>query len=361
METLELSVKSPKTVLALGPESAGNFTVFRKGRLYFSKNFGDLLEKDCFDEYVRELEFFLKKERIKPDVILCDSHPLFETTKLAHEMAGKYQAEIFQVQHHLAHIFSAVGEQAIIEPTNYNLKPKTFLGVACDGTGLGTDGEIWGGEIFRIQESGVRNQESGKCKITRIGHLENQLLLGGEMAIREPARMLISILGKFLPKEEVFLQIKKYYSQDEFELLWNQCRQNFNCLETSSTGRVLDAVSILLGFVGNKRGYKHEAIDLLEKNSTKPYADLKPKIGTSKSAIGHRSSVILNTTYLFEYLIKNINKDKRRLAATAQLYIAEGLCEIIQNLEPKTYIFRRRSRQQQDHFIISGIQGSLCK
>ncbi|HAV11682.1 MAG TPA: hypothetical protein DCX32_04055 [Candidatus Moranbacteria bacterium] len=98
----------------------------------------------------------------------------------------------------------------------------------------------------------------------------------------------------------------------------------------------MDAVSILLGFVGNKRGYKHEAIDLLEKNSTKPYADLKPKIGTSKSAIGHRSSVILNTTYLFEYLIKNINKDKRRLAATAQLYIAEGLCEIIQNLEPKT-------------------------
>lgn len=141
--------------------------------------------------------------------------------------------------------------------------------------------------------------------------------------------MLISILGKCLPKEEVFLQIKKYYSQNEFELLWNQCRQNFNCLETSSAGRVLDAVSILLGFVGNKRGYKHEAIDLLEKNSTKPYAGLKPKIEISES-------IILNTTYLFEYLIKNINKDKKRLAATAQLYIAEGLCEIIQNLEPKT-------------------------
>jgi len=102
-------------------------------------------------------------------------------------------------------------------------------------------------------------------------------------------------------------------------------QKNFNCHETSSTGRILDAVSILLGFCDNKRSYKHEPIDLLEKNSTKPYIDLKPGIIFDKK----EKLYILQTTPLFEYLVKNINKDKKRLAATAQLYIAEGLYKII--------------------------------
>jgi hydrogenase maturation protein HypF len=105
--------------------------------------------------------------------------------------------------------------------------------------------------------------------------------------------------------------------------LYNQLQQNFNCQETSSTGRVLDAVSVLLGFCKNKREYKHEPIDLLEKNSTEPYADIKPKI--KKLTTGY----CLLTVPLFEYLIKNLHQDKKRLAATAQLYIAKGLHEIV--------------------------------
>ncbi|KKP64564.1 MAG: hypothetical protein UR60_C0019G0019 [Candidatus Moranbacteria bacterium GW2011_GWF2_34_56] len=72
---------------------------------------------------------------------------------------------------------------------------------------------------------------------------------------------------------------------------------------------------------------KHEAIDLLEANSTKPYTNLKPKIIEIKNTSPINYS--LQTTHLFKYLIKNLHKDKKRLAATAQLYIAEGLCEIV--------------------------------
>ncbi len=188
-------------------------------------------------------------------------------------------------------------------------------------------------------------------------------MIGGELAIKEPARMLISILDKFLDKKEVYNFVKKYYSQNQFELLYNQLQQNFNCVETSSTGRILDAVSLFLGFCKNERNYKHEPIDLLEKNSTKPYSDLKPALspplekgdqGGSNAGSGvppepyisentkpyQKQKVqartlepafnyILNTTFLFKYLIKNLHKDKKRLAATAQLYIAEGLHEII--------------------------------
>ncbi len=220
-------------------------------------------------------------------------------------MAQKFKAEHIKIQHHLAHIFSAIGEKYI---------PNSFIGIACDGTGYGLDGKIWGGEVFKISN----------LKIDRIGHLENQIMIGGDLAVKEPARMLIGILSKFLNKKEVYNRVKKYYSKNKFEVLHNQFLQNFNCQETSSTGRILDAVSLLLGFCQNQRNYKHEPIGLLEKNSATPYLGIKPKI--KKVATG----CCLPTTYLFEYLIKNLNKDKKRLAATAQLYIAEGLYEISQ-------------------------------
>ncbi|MDP1619386.1 MAG: hypothetical protein Q8M12_00130, partial [bacterium] len=210
--------------------------------------------------------------------------------------------------------------------------PKDFFGIAIDGTGYGSDGRIWGGEIFKFE-----NQKLKVKNIKRIGHLENQIMLGGELAIQEPARMLIAILAKFLSKEEIYAHIKKYYSAQEFEVLYNQSQQNFNCIETSSTGRILDAVSLLLGFCGNGRNYKHEPVYLLEKNSTKPYADLHPKLQitnyksqtNSKLEIQNLKHYVLPTTPLFEYLIENLHKDSSRLAATAQLYIAEGLYEIL--------------------------------
>jgi hydrogenase maturation protein HypF len=142
-----------------------------------------------------------------------------------------------------------------------------------------------------------------------------------------------------LSKKEVYGFVKKYYKRNEFELLYNQLEQNFNCIETSSTGRILDAVSLLLGFCENERKYKHEPIDLLEKNSTVPYKNLKPKIIQDNNG-----KYILDTTYLFNYVIRHLHKDKKlsvdeagRLAATAQFYIAQGLYEIIQKEhQPKT-------------------------
>lgn len=326
MQKFELPIKNKLVILALGAESAGNFSVYENGVLYFSQDFGDLLIDTNLNKYKSQLSQFLRKNKIKPNIILSDLHPNFHTTVLAQELAKKYKAEHIPVQHHLAHIFSAIGDEIIHDPKTYNLEPKTYLGIACDGTGYGFDEKIWGGEVFKLKV------ESRKLKVERIAHLENQILLGGEMAIKEPARILISILSKFLPKEKVFDQVKKYYSKNEFEALWNQLQQNFNCLETSSAARILDAVSILLGFSKNERLSKHGPVTLLEENSTKPY-NLKPVVKFDEQ----EKMWILKTTPLFEYLIKNLHKDKSRLAATAQKYIADGLVEIIKNLKPETH------------------------
>jgi hydrogenase maturation protein HypF len=143
--------------------------------------------------------------------------------------------------------------------------------------------------------------------------------------------MLLAILAKFLSKQEVFVFIKKYYSSSEFEVLWNQLQQNFNCLETSSAGRILDAVSLLLEFCDNQRNYKHEAVELLEKNSTTPYLDIKPIIAEISP-----TNYQLQTADLFRYLIQNLHQDKSRLAATAQYYLAQGLCNIIEKNHTST-------------------------
>ncbi len=335
MKIFLFPAKNKSVILSLGAESAGNFSVFQNGKIYFSEDFGDLFEEENFAKFKKAVLDFLKKDKIKPDVILTDLHPLMKTTLWGEKLAKKFQATHLQVQHHHAHIFSSIGDR-FIHDTSYII-PDTFYGIAMDGTGYGEDEKIWGGEVLK-----AKSQKSKVKSIKRIGYLENQLLLGSELAIREPARMLISILSKFLAKEEVYIFVKKYYTKNEFELLYNQLQGNFNCAETSSTGRVLDAISLLLGFCGNERKYKHEPIDLLEKNSTEPYSDLKSKI----IRVGD-GQFILDTSYLFNYAISALGgsasggnylhkKDVHRLAATAQLYIAEGLYEIVQKSKVKS-------------------------
>ncbi|KKQ13356.1 MAG: (NiFe) hydrogenase maturation protein HypF, partial [Candidatus Moranbacteria bacterium GW2011_GWE1_36_7] len=239
-------------------------------------------------------------------------------------------------QHHLAHIFSAIGDQ-IVERGVCSVK-REALGIACDGTGYGYDEKIWGGEAFKIQYAKYNTQN------TRIGHLENQIMIGGEIAIKEPARLLISILSKFLEKKDAYKYVKKYYSKNEFELLWNQLQQNFNCIETSSTARILDAVSVLLEFSKNESLSKHGPVDLLEKNSTIPY-QIKPVVEFNEI----EKMWILKTTPLFKYLIKNLHKDKKRLAATAQKYIADGLLEITRRCHPEFISGSREILKQVQH------------
>ncbi|HOF42337.1 MAG TPA: hypothetical protein PLF30_02560 [Candidatus Moranbacteria bacterium] len=317
METIKIPIKSQKTILALGAESAGNFSAYHNGRIWFSQDFQDLLDEKNFKKYSRNLQKFLKDNLLKPDVVISDFHPEFRTTELAKKLSKKYGATHLFVQHHLAHIFSSIGDWIISKNHRHQKLSPDFFGIACDGTGYGVDGKIWGGEVFKIK---IKN---GKLQTARIGHLENQTLIGSETAIREPARVLIAILSKFLDEEKIYEIIKKYYSQKEFDVIYRQLMQNFYCIESSGAARVFDAVSILLGFSKNERLSKHAPARALEKNSTSPYK-LKPVTVFSKK----EKAAVLKTAPLFKFLIKNIKKDKRRLAATAQTYVAEGLLGI---------------------------------
>ncbi|NTW17643.1 MAG: carbamoyltransferase HypF, partial [Syntrophaceae bacterium] len=162
-----------------------------------------------------------------PDVIACDLHPAYYTTKLAEELPA---SRIIKVQHHHAHIVSAMAEHGI---------EGEVIGMAMDGTGYGLDGTVWGGEFLVAEEAAF----------TRIGHIMNYLLPGGEKAIREPWRIAVSLLREAYGDnwQEAAEELQIVPEKSYYETMNRIMEQKFNSPLTSSLGRLFDGVAALLG------------------------------------------------------------------------------------------------------------------
>ncbi len=290
-----IAINSPVTtpILALGAEMNNTFALFDGcGRVILSQHLGNLTHPASFARYQATLKRFLAYTHIKPEMILCDAHPEYQTSIYGKELAQELGVPLIPVQHHRAHAFAAAAE--------HNLDD--FTAIVCDGLGYGDDDTIWGGEIFQNHE--------------RIGHLELHPQLGGDAAGRFPYRMLYSILHSFLSPKEITPFLNQKFSPKELSLLEKQFIEKFHAPLTSSCGRVLDAAAALLGFC-DERTYDGRPAILLEAHSTTPF-DISPVIEDS----------VLKTTPLFRYLIEHISEDKHRLAATVQHYLASGLYTI---------------------------------
>jgi len=294
-------------MLAAGAEMMNTFCIYKNGFAIPSGYIGDTKNYEIYEYFKENLDKFLNFTSLRPDILICDLHPSYNTSKYAEELSKNLNLKLIKVQHHLAHVYSVAGENGL----------KNFVGIACDGTGYGSDGKIWGGEIFDCGE-----------KDKRIGSLEEQIMPGGDSAAIYPQKMLFGLLCKFLSEREINDVLKKFYSTTEIDLLYKQYTNKFNCMETTSCGRILDAASALLGFC-NKRTYDGEPAMKLEANSGNEGYGLKPKIEYHLAdALSKEQRYILKTTPIFEFLLENIDKDKGKLAYTVQEYIAEGLFEI---------------------------------
>jgi hydrogenase maturation protein HypF len=376
MTTFNLKIKTNQKLLALGAELDTTLAYYRQGKVIISDNLGNTSNNPA--ELEKKIIKFCKdalhaspssSASMKPDYILTDLHPEYNSTKIGAKLAKKWQIPYIKIQHHQAHIFSAIAEYYLfnnvgvrtnVKTQNFASLPDEIIGIACDGTGYGLDGTIWGGEVFKIQFKTQPTPPNspypakggwGGTNIERIAHLEQQTLLGGQLAVEEPARMLMAVLAKFLDEKDLFAIIKKFYDQKTFKLLYSQLQQNFNCQPTSSCARVLDAAAALL-FGCNERKFKHQGARILEETafSVEPYTDIEPIIITKQETVGSASNLeaeptvsVLLTTPLFKYIIKklkNLPSDKgglrgvkNRLAATVHQYIAAGLWEITQKIQ----------------------------
>ncbi len=250
---ISLPAHQPST-LALGAMLNNVFTLTDGQRAFMSQHVGDTDDQDTLDfleEAVRGLERWLELE---PELIVHDLHPDMFTTHLARRLAreaaqaGRPRPRLVAVQHHHAHLVSAMASAGRWEPTT---------GLVLDGTGYGPDGSIWGGEILVGDAGSAR----------RVGHLRALPLPGGEAAVKRPLRIAVAWLHSLVPDAvELDLPLWRQAEPGELEVVRRMVDRGFNSPLTSSAGRLFDAVSALVG-VCIEASYEGQAAMELEQHA----------------------------------------------------------------------------------------------
>lgn len=214
-------------VLAVGGELKNAFCIGKNQLFYPSPyigDMGDVRTVKALKESVKRMEELLET---KPQIVACDMHPSYNTRAAAEEMG----LPVFLVQHHYAHILSCMAE-------NEWTTEKKVIGVSFDGTGYGTDGTIWGGEIL------LADYDS----FTRWGCIEPFAQTGGDASAKEGWRIAVSLLGKIYGKENALLIIEtlELCEPKLAKLQFTMEERGINTVQSTSAGRLFDAVSAIL-------------------------------------------------------------------------------------------------------------------
>jgi hydrogenase maturation protein HypF len=225
---LRTSIRFAREVLACGAELKNTFCLARGDHAFISHHIGDLENLETLRSFEHGIEHFKRLFNLRPEVIVHDLHPEYISTKYA--MALDDELVKVGVQHHHAHIASCMADNGV---------DGEVIGVAMDGLGFGTDGRFWGGE-FLVADF---------ARAERVAHLEYTRMPGGMKAIREPWRMAMSYLHRALGDEVLDLDLDFVRRRDR--RVWARLRQiidqGMNSPETSSMGRLFDAVASLTG------------------------------------------------------------------------------------------------------------------
>ncbi len=217
--------------LACGTELKNTFCLVRDQYAFVSHHIGDLENQETLIAFEDAIKHYEKIFRIKPQLLAADMHPDYLASRYARQRAAEENLPLVEVQHHHAHIVSCMAENAFKQR-------EPVIGLAFDGTGYGTDGAIWGGEVLLADWKNFQ----------RLYHLEYMSLPGGDAAVRKPARMALSLIlqAGIDPKSFPF-PFHQSLDPDEQAAVANQVHTGFNSPKTSSLGRLFDGVAALIG------------------------------------------------------------------------------------------------------------------
>ena len=214
-------------ILAAGPEQKNTFCLARDSYAFVSQHIGDMENAETLEAYERTLDTYRSLFRVTPELVAYDLHPEYLSTKYALQLG----LPAIGVQHHHAHIAAVTAEHRIAEPV---------VGLAFDGTGYGSDGTIWGGEVLLADWKGFE----------RLAHLRPVRMPGGAAAIRRPARMALGLLlglDASLLEHPGASTLRGALSSDELSTVPTMVAKGLNSPLTSSMGRLFDAVAALIG------------------------------------------------------------------------------------------------------------------
>ena len=296
--TLPRGVDGPPA-LALGGEFDNTVALARDDEIIPSQHVGDV-DGPATEQFLRETVAHLRELfGIDPALVACDMHPEFLTTSLAEEYAN---TDPVRVQHHHAHAAGLLAEHDL----------DRALVVTADGTGYGPDGTIWGGEVLDARPEAFE----------RVGGLDSFHLPGGEGAVRRPTRTLASLLEDETRIDDL-LVARTPLDESNAATVRQSLAAGVNAPETTSAGRLLDAVSALLG-VCSTREYQGEPalrLEAVAAGATPLDLDV-PMAWTDGRPVVDVSTLLQRLDELQE------RHPRERVAATAQAAIARGLGQI---------------------------------
>ncbi len=241
-------------ILACGAELKNTVCLTRENEAFLSQHMGDLENMEAYDFFCSTIEHMKRILNIEPEILAHDCHPDYLSTRYAMEQQG---IEKVQVQHHHAHIVSCMAENHLDGPV---------IGLSFDGTGYGSDGALWGGEVLLAD-----NQ-----RFTRKAHLNYVPMPGGASAIKEPWRMAVSYLIDAFGDAFRGLDLPLLTQIEDLKIgvMVEMISKRVNAPNTSSLGRLFDGVAALVG-IRNRVHYEGQAAMELEmiaeKGRGKPY------------------------------------------------------------------------------------------
>ncbi|MCJ7500215.1 carbamoyltransferase HypF [bacterium] len=238
-----------KPVLALGPELKGTVCLTRGNCAFIGQHLGDLKNLETLEFLKEVVSHLMDILEVTPSIIVRDLHPDYLTTGITEtdeNVPWPSDIPVIAVQHHHAHILSCQAEAGLTG---------SCVGIALDGTGYGTNGTIWGGEILHVD--GIH--------MDRRGNLKPIWMPGGEKAIEQPWRMAVSCLFEIFGEAETSRVAQGLFpdlSEEDIQVIIGLCVRRTHGVWTSSAGRLFDAVSALLGICTHTRYEGQAAIEL---------------------------------------------------------------------------------------------------
>jgi hydrogenase maturation protein HypF len=237
---VRLPVVVPPT-LAVGGELKATFCLADGKNAFMSQHIGDMENIETLDAFAAAVEHMTGLFRIEPEQVVADMHPRYLSSRWAED---NYGDRLVRIQHHHAHIGSVMAENGHTGPV---------IGFSFDGTGYGTDGSIWGGEVLVGDLDGF----------SRMGHLGVAQLVGGDAAVERPYRMALSHLWAASVGWDERIPAVSHSSAEERRIIRQQLETGLNSVETTSMGRLFDAVASISG-VCHEISYEGQAAIELE-------------------------------------------------------------------------------------------------
>ena len=224
-EPLPIPLPLDRPTLAAGAQGKATFALGEGGRAILSHHVGDLDHPEARRAYERDVTLYEDLFGIRPSRVVCDLHPDYASTEYARGRAAREGLDLLAVQHHHAHMAACLAENGVRGPA---------IGVTFDGSGLGTDGAIWGGEFLIGSYDAVR----------RAAHVEYVGMPGAEAAIREPWRMAAAYLI-FAGEDPDLLASRT--PRGGLHIVRGMWERRLNCPPTSSIGRLFDGIASMIG------------------------------------------------------------------------------------------------------------------